>query len=365
MKQEDSFETGFAAGAASVPACSQKVGQGSHSKSNATGKKALMHVGTQGFGSSEEDLLFLKRCGVDNKVGSVRFNPGRGWDIDDICREKDQHEKFGISMDMIPLPITGLKHIIYYGKSPERDREIDLACDMIRTAAKAEIPALKYNTCILPIDRTDPEPGRGGYYHTALRLDKIPKEFSQKLTDAGRVTREMFWERITYLLDRIVPVATEYKVRLANSQQDPPVPDGYRGVDKTLNTVDGMKRFIEIHRGPYHGWNFCIGSIGEMLEDPASEICDVVRYFGERDTIFLVHYRNIIGKRYSFREALPDEGDMNMYLVMKALKQVGYSYMVVPDHVPYCPDSPAGRREGYAFCFAYIKAMIQAVNDEV
>ena len=102
-----------------------------------------------------------------------------------------------------------------------------------------------------------------------------------------------------------------------------------------------------------------------MLQDPASEIVDIVRYFGERDTLFQVHYRNIIGKRFSFRESLPDEGDMNMYQVMKALKDVDYAYMVDPDHVPYCPGNPACNREGYAYCFGYIKAMIQAVNDEV
>ena len=109
-------------------------------------------------------------------------------------------------------------------------------------------------------------------------IDKISQEEQAELTDAGRVTAEMHWERIEYLLERMIPVAEEFKVRLGNSQEDPPTPPGYKGVDKVLNDFEGMKRFIEIQRSPYHGWNFCVGSIAEMLEDPATEIYPFIEY---------------------------------------------------------------------------------------
>ena len=189
------------------------------------------------------------------------------------------------------------------------------------------------------------------------------KEQSE-LTDAGRVTAEMHWERIEYLLERMIPVAEEFKVRLGNSQEDPPTPPGYKGVDKVLNDFEGMKRFIEIQRSPYNGWNFCVGSIAEMLDDSANEIYPFIEYFGSRNTIFLVHYRNLMGGRYSFREALPDEGDMDFYRVLKALKDVGYCYGIDPDHVPHTADDPKGTYQSYAYCFGYINAMIQAVYGE-
>ena len=50
------------------------------------------------------------------------------------------------------------------------------------------------------------------------------------------------------------------------------------------------------HESPYHGLNFCQGTIAEMLDDPANEIFDVIRWFGERGKIFNVHFRNIKGK---------------------------------------------------------------------
>ena len=77
----------------------------------------------------------------------------------------------------------------------------------------------------------------------ASRLEEHLTAHQAKLTDAGRVTAEMHWERIEYLLERIIPVAEEFKVRMGNSQEDPPTPPGYRGVDKVLNDFEGMKRF--------------------------------------------------------------------------------------------------------------------------
>lgn len=349
------FEEGLAAGEAVASAA------GASGDVPAKGKR--MYVRTQGFGSTDEELRFLQRCGVKHKAGRFPFHEGKGWVLEDLVKERERHEAFGMQLDMSSIPIwEQLPSIIKYG-SDDRDRDIDLVCDMIRTAARAGIDSLRYNTCVLPIDRTEQEEGRGGYMHTAFRLDKIPKAEQEKLTDVGRVTAEMHWERIEYLLERMVPVAEEYRVRIGNSQEDPPTPDGYKGVDKVLNDFEGMKRFIEIQRSPWHGWNFCVGSIAEMCQDSATEIYQFIDYFGSRDTIFLVHYRNLLGKRYSFREALPDEGDMDFVRVLKALRNTGYAYGIDPDHVPHTKDDPQTSRQSYAYCFGYINAMIQAVYD--
>ena len=66
-----------------------------------------------------------------------------------------------------------------------------------------------------------------------MRLSKFTTALTQAeqdtLTDAGRVTAEMHWERIEYLLERMIPVAEECKVRMGNSQEDPATPPGYSG----------------------------------------------------------------------------------------------------------------------------------------
>jgi len=84
------------------------------------------------------------------------------------------------------------------------------------------------------------------------------------LTRAGTVSEEAFWERITWFLDRVVPVAEEYKVRIACHPHDPGTPpEGYQGVHRVLGTIDGLKRFVSIRESRYHGLNFCQGTVSE------------------------------------------------------------------------------------------------------
>ena len=40
-----------------------------------------------------------------------------------------------------------------------------------------------------------------------------------------------------------------------------------------------------MHESPYHGLNFCQGTVTEMLDDPGEEIFDIIRYFGSREKI--------------------------------------------------------------------------------
>ena len=41
-----------------------------------------------------------------------------------------------------------------------------------------------------------------------------------------------YWERITCFLEKVIPVANEYKIRMACHPHDPGVPpEGYQGID--------------------------------------------------------------------------------------------------------------------------------------
>src|SRR2546421_3978776 len=92
----------------------------------------------------------------------------------------------------------------------------DLVCRLLlekKNCAKAEIPAIKYNMSILGVLRTGRTPGRGGAGYSTWRIrDATPRT---PLTRAGRVTADMYWERITYFLERVIPVANECEIRLA------------------------------------------------------------------------------------------------------------------------------------------------------
>lgn len=348
--------------AASIAATAQ-------AKSNAPRPKtAQMKLGCQTPPTNETHLKYLARYGVRNICGYPEIDGDRLYaTVDELKRTQDLAASCGISLDCIAAPFLASTFIdkekhpaIMLADSPERDRDIEALQRLIRNCAQAGIPAIKYNMSILGVLRTGRVPGRGDATYSAWKLrDAHP---STPVTRAGNVDTDIFWERITYFLERVIPVASEYKVRMACHPHDPGVPpEGYQGVVRVLGTVDGLKRFVSIHENPYHGLNFCQGTVSEMLQDPGREIFDVIRYFGTRQKIFNVHFRNIRGRRDEFVEVYPDEGDVDFVQAIKVYKEIGYSGMLMPDHVPQAPDDPAGL-QSFAYCYGYIRALIQAVE---
>jgi mannonate dehydratase len=330
-------------------------------------RPARMVVGCQRAPTDDQALMFFKRHAVDHICG---YPPGgdsrESWSAEALSRLRERCEGHGVALDMVEFPFMGSNPItptarkaIMLGREPDRQREIDEVCEIIRSCARAGIPAAKYNLNLLGVLRTAPTEGRGGSSYSTWRLSEALQE--PPLTEAGRVSEELAWERIAWFLERAVPVAEEYRVRLACHPHDPGVPpSGFRGVARVLGTVEGLRRFVSIRESPYHGLNFCLGTVSEMLQDPGREVEGVVREFGARGKIFNFHFRNIRGRRDAFQEVFPDEGDLDMVRVMTVLKQVGYAYMVMPDHMPRHRDDPGGH-QAFAFGYGYIKAMIQAV----
>jgi mannonate dehydratase len=331
-------------------------------------RRALMKAGTQ-HGDSDEILRALAAFGVNHicsRLPSARMDGA--WSVESLVRLRERVEAFGIALDMVPLPLSSLE--ISKVENPaillataERDRQIDDICQMIRNTARAGIPAVKYNLTIIGIPRTATTRGRGGASYSTFVYEGAKQD--PPLTQAGRVDADLYWERITYFLERVVPVATEHKVRLACHPQDPGMPrgKGWRGVETVLGSVDGLKRFVSTAESPYHGLNFCQGTVAEMLEKPGEQIFDVIRWFGSRKKIFNVHFRNIQGGFLNFRESFIDEGDVDMLKAMRVYQEVGYDGMMMPDHVPHV-EGDESQAQGFAFAFGYIKALIAAVSAE-
>jgi mannonate dehydratase len=330
---------------------------------------ARMKAGTQ-HGDSDAILRVLAGFGV-NHICSRLPAPklDANWSVESLARLRERVESFGLTLDMVPLPLSSNEISrsenpeILLGKAPERDRQIDDICQMIRNTARAGIPSVKYNLTFLGVPRTEPTLGRGGARYSTFVYASGKQE--PALTVAGRVDEDPYWERITYFLEKVVPVAAEHKVRLACHPQDPGMPKGkgWRGVETVLGSVDGLKRFVSIAENPYHGLNFCQGTVSEMLEKPGEQIFDVIRYFASRGKIFNVHFRNISGGFLNFRETFIDDGDVDMLKAMRVYKEVGYDGMMMPDHVPSI-EGDTDNLQGFAFAFGYIKALIAAVSAE-
>ena len=335
---------------------------------NAPSKPRRMVIGTQ-HADDDATLDVISSFGVRN-ICSTLFSKtfDEKWSVDSLKRLRERVESHGITLDMVPIPLSSLAidkvemPDIMLAKSPERDRNIDQICKMLRNCAEAGIPSVKYNLTFIGVVRTESTKGRGAAMYSTFVYDKAKQD--PPLTAAGRVPDDLYWERITYFLDRVVPVANETKVRIACHPQDPGMPhkEGYRGINTVLGSFDGLKKFISIRESPYHGLNFCQGTVSEMLENPKEQIHEVIRYFGSRKKIFNVHFRNIRGKFLNFQETFPDDGDIDMLRAIRTYKEVGYDGMLMPDHVPRIPGDNGGR-QAFAFAFGYIQAALQMIGE--
>ena len=68
-----------------------------------------------------------------------------------------------------------------------------------------------------------------------------------------------------------------------------------------------------------------------------------------------------IRDRDDFQEVYPDEGDIDFVQAIKVYREVGYPYLLMPDHVPQAPGDTNGL-QSFAFCYGYIRALIQALD---
>jgi mannonate dehydratase len=354
---------GLAAGA-------KRAGGAAASASGSGKLPVLMKPGHQ-HDHSETTLRALAAFGVTNICsGKLGSNLDESWSVDGLTRLRKYVESFGIKLDCVPLPlsssyITKSEHPeIMLGKDPARDRALEDFRQMIRNCGKAGIPMVKYNLTFIGVVRTERTIGRGGASLSAFDFSKSEQE--PPLTEAGRITDEIYWDRIRYFLEKIVPVAEEAKVKIACHPQDPAMPreTGWRGVNTVLGTPAGLKRFVEMQASAYHGLNFCQGTVSEMLEKPGEQIYDVIRELGRLRKIFIVHFRNIRGRFLKFEETFPDEGDVDMPRALRTYREVGYDGMIMPDHVPRILGDPQGQK-AFAFCFGYIQALLQVLRAEV
>lgn len=322
-----------------------------------------MYVGTQVPARDDDDYRVWAQLGIKHVCADPPGSPA-SWTRDDFARLRDKVEGFGLVLDMVQLPLPSrpveradLPDILLAG--PDRDRQIDTVCRMIEDLAAVGIPSAKYNLNLIGIPRSPMEAGRGGSRNEAFRWSLVDQAAAPGL--AGTLSEDENWERIDYFLERVVPVAEANRIRLACHPHDPYTPPGYKGVTRVLGTVEGLKRFVTMRESPYHGLNFCQGTVGEMLENPREEIDDVIRWFGTRGKIFNVHFRNIRGRRLDFMETFPEEGDMDMVRSAKLYREVGFRYMLMPDHVPTISGrDPQG--VAFAFVYGYIAALVQAID---
>jgi mannonate dehydratase len=156
-----------------------------------------------------------------------------------------------------------------------------------------------------------------------------------------------------------MPVAEKNKVRIGLHPDDPPV-DVLGGVPRIFRNLDGFERALKIADSENFGVCLCIGTWAEGGKMMGVEPVEAVRHFGAKKKIFKVHFRNVSSPLPRFRETFVDEGYLDMYQVMLALKKVQFDGIVIPDHVPG-GGYPAANT---AYTLGYMKALRDRANRE-
>jgi mannonate dehydratase len=308
----------------------------------------------------DASLRRVKQLGVNYLLGA---GPSIPWQEADLRARMDRVKANGLTL--VNLMIAGFPNTLY-GR-PGRDEEIDKVCQSIRAAGRVGLPIIEYNFYAHRlVEGYYEETGRAGSGLTAFAYDKV-KDLPP-LPDEGAHTLAEMWSNITYFLKAIVPVAEQSGVRLALHPNDPPGPLS-RGSEQIMGSLAGWKKLINVVPSPANGITFDCGVTKEIGEDPVA----VCRYFGSRDRINHVHFRNVrVQKPYeNYAEVWLDEGEVNMFTVIKELVRVRYPRCVYPEH-PRALDADRERPGfnsyypgggGYAACaynVGYARAMLQA-----
>jgi mannonate dehydratase len=307
----------------------------------------------------EPSMRRVKQIGVNYVLTG---GPRIPWTEADIRSRIDQFKSGGLTL--YNLMISGFNDVIW-GR-PGADAQIADVITSIRAAGKAGLPVIEYNFYANRLmEGYKEETGRAGAGYTAydyeLSKDLPPRD------GVGTHTRPEQLKRAEHFLKAVVPEAEKAHVRLALHPNDPPVPIS-RGSEQIMATFEHWKEYLNLVKSPHNGMTFDCGVTREMGEDPIA----VCRYLGERDVINHVHFRNVVVRKpyVDYTEVFLDDGQVNMFGVMKELVRQKYPRTIYPEHPRAIDvDRAAGIKSQYpgggGFAgeihnVAYTRAMMQA-----
>lgn len=142
------------------------------------------------------------------------------------------------------------------------------------------------------------------------------------------VDEERLFENLRYFLEQIMPVCRKYDIRMAIHPDDPAW--SVFGLPRIMTNKENVLRIMDMVDDPHNGVAFCTGSFGTSR---ANDLPGMIRALKGR--IHFAHVRNLkFNSPTDFEEAahLSSDGSFDMYQIMKALYDTGFSGPLRPDH---------------------------------
>lgn len=267
---------------------------------------------------------------------------------------------------------------------PKRDELIQELIAEIRDMARAGIPIFGYHWMANFVWRTKPARIRGGAEATAFDYETVKSikdraSCEQVLATAKgwpgncentefilsrHPSEEDLWKNLEYWIKAVTPVAEKEGIRLGIHPDDPPVPN-IAGLPRLFRNHAAYRRLIEIYPSNSNGIEFCQGTFAEMEDD----VYEAIKYFGSRNKILYVHFRNVSDRVPKFHEEFINTGYVDMLKAMRLYRDVGYKGVFIDDHCPtLTSDAPfPGNLGGYRsriFAQGHIQALLDMVRRE-
>ena len=142
------------------------------------------------------------------------------------------------------------------------------------------------------------------------------------------IDEEKLFENLKYFLEKIMPVCDKYDINMAIHPDDPAW--SVFGLPRIITNQKNITRMMNAVDDVHNGVTFCAGSYGTSL---ANDLPHMIRVLEGR--IHFAHVRNLkFITPTNFEEAahLSTDGTFDMYEIVRALYETGFSGPIRPDH---------------------------------
>lgn len=311
--------------------------------------------------------------GTDGATNYGIARIGEEWSLDSLLALKKDIEEAGLHLEGIEnFSPSDWYDVLLDG--PKKVQQMDKLKQIIRNVGKAGIPVFGYNFSIAGVwGHTRQNRARGGADTACFDWEDggegfpIPNGEVWNMTyDTNapkgyipQVTHEELWERWTYFINEITPVAEEYGVQMAAHPDDPPMPE-IRGQARLVYEPKYYQKMLDINQSPANCLEFCMGSVQEMR---SGDIYEAIEQFASLNKLAYIHFRNVKGKVPHYVEAFVDDGDIDMLKCLRLLKKYEYGGVLIPDHTPQM-ECAAPWHAGMAYALGYMKAAMKVVEEE-
>ena len=306
---------------------------------------------------SDGYLRSIVQLGADFiDFGSAESFPGvaeQGFpDLDAVIKIRSKIRSWGLDINRVTLPVISND---FLSEKPGSDKELEHACQALQVFSEAGIPIARqrFGWDNMPsLTHTYQASHRGGYISRG--------EYQQWSGFQGpdESTWQHRWQRICAVYEKLVPVAEACHIKLAIHPSDTPYPGA------PFDSL-GFHRVVDAFPSKQVGFLYCIGTRAEA--GGSALVLDEITNYGRKGRLFTIHFRNVRGSLATaggYEEVLLDDGDMNMYSILKTLHKVGFDGCVNPDHIQRIEGDHGFVSQGLAYSIGYIKALLAALSVE-